>query len=305
MTYNTFDRFQGIWLGSILGFTILGRDSSRITQSTEDTQWLKQRRQATVVLWKNEGVKVDERSQLSAKYELNLLSFLPLIIFYGDDPEHLRQIIANAYLSSMDSRPRADNREDFLIWSCLLTLLFHHESNAPIDCELLRATAVSNAKAEQTSLAAKLAMTVAAVKEGISWHQLKAIIASDRDREQTAIALAFYCFATTPAEFYLSIRRSARLGSHLSWLTVLLTGTLSAAYNGMAGIPYQLRIIAHDNSTVRLESKLAERLFQVWSGVYSAREPLKTYPSKLQAIAVPQLIQPRRVLKIVSQKKYN
>ena len=303
MTYNTLDRFRGIWLGSILGSAVVRHNISRTTELPDCSQdWLKQRQQATVVLWKNEGLQIDEPPEPLAKCKVNLLSVLPWIVFYGEEPERLREVIEGANLSSMDSKPRADTKEDILIWSCLLTLLFRHESGVRIDLERLGATVVGNARAEQSSLAAKLATAITAVKEGTSLHQLRATIATNSNLQQTAIALAFYCFVTTPSEFWLSINRAARLDSTLGWLTVLLTGTLSGAYNGMAGIPHKLRIVARENSTYRWESQLAEKLFQAWSGVYSMQESLKTHPSELDTIAAPQLIQPRRALKIVSQR---
>ena len=93
------------------------------------------------------------------------------------------------------------------------------------------------------------------------------------------MAIAFYCFLSTPEDLRLSVFRAARCGIAAP-LTCSLTGALSGAYNGVAAIPVEWRS-RHSAAEGRQPSvwltgndakieKLANNLFAVWTGVYSA-----------------------------------
>ncbi len=56
------------------------------------------------------------------------------------------------------------------------------------------------------------------------------------------IALAFYCFLNTPEDLRLSVVRAARCGI-AGQITCALTGALSGAYNGVAAIPVEWRLL--------------------------------------------------------------
>jgi len=105
----------------------------------------------------------------------------------------------------------------------------------------------------------------------------------------TSIALAFYCFLSTPEDFRLCVGRAARTGS-LHQTTSAIAGALSGAYNGMMGIPISWRLAANRISTGIQRRQLADHLFSVWSGVYavSAIDQISSV-----AVAAPWVIQPR------------
>ena len=127
MTYNTFDRFQGIWLGSIIGQALVDDRSSntRVELSMDVTpNWLVTRKQVAQMLleaeWSfedlarkivfleekiidapnNPWVITSERRQLDKLlvYGSHVLSLLPLIMFYGDDLNSFQKIIGKCYL---------------------------------------------------------------------------------------------------------------------------------------------------------------------------------------------------------------
>ncbi len=99
------------------------------------------------------------------------------------------------------------------------------------------------------------------------------------------MAIAFYCFLSTPEDWRLSVLRAARCGITTP-LTCSLTGALSGAYNGGAAIPVEWRSsylsalksrstgegpepsVWSTSSDVKIK-KLANNLFAVWTGVYS------------------------------------
>jgi ADP-ribosylglycohydrolase len=107
----------------------------------------------------------------------------------------------------------------------------------------------------------------------------------------TPLARAFYCFASTPEDFSLCVKRAAR-AANAPQAVAALTGVLAGLYNSSCGIPPRWR--THPQA-VRVNQQ-AEQLFASWSGVYQPhRQPVLT-----QAIAAAGAIQPRASLKIIS-----
>jgi ADP-ribosylglycohydrolase len=123
------------------------------------------------------------------------------------------------------------------------------------------------------------------------------------------IALAFYCFLSTPEDLRLSVVRAARSGI-AGQLTCALTGALSGAYNGAAAIPVEWRqVLWAVESQPLVEGRepslwgtssdakileLASNLFAVWAGVYN---PSAGPDSAVlaRAVAAPYVIRPRKI----------
>jgi ADP-ribosylglycohydrolase len=119
-------------------------------------------------------------------------------------------------------------------------------------------------------------------------EQLRAVTTQSESR---AIAIAFYCFLSTPDDLRLSLLRAARSGE-VAPAACALTGALSGAHNSLNGLPLSWRI----NSSIPLlwglsseeMNQLAARLFAVWSGVYASGTV-----TNASAIAAPGVIRPR------------
>lgn len=111
-----------------------------------------------------------------------------------------------------------------------------------------------------------------------------------------AIAIALYCFLSTPADPRLSILKAARLG-YLPPLTCALVGALSGCYNGLEGLPLHWRRSLYPalpknrlgGLTERSPEAVADQLLLSWSGV---ARPLENSALDL-AIAAPKVIRPR------------
>jgi ADP-ribosylglycohydrolase len=119
------------------------------------------------------------------------------------------------------------------------------------------------------------------------------------------MAIAFYCFLSTPEDLRLSVFRAARCGIAAP-LTCSLTGALSGAYNGSTAIPVEWRsshaaAVASRSATEGREPSvwstggnakiehLANNLFAVWTGVYSSdSEP--ELPLMRSVVAAPYVI---------------
>ena len=121
--------------------------------------------------------------------------------------------------------------------------------------------------------------------------------------ESSAIALAFYCFLSTPEDMRLSVVRAVRAGFD-PILTGTVTGALSGAYNSTAGMPVGWRrLLSQPTGTSPLRElwgvagaaeilQLAERLLAAWCGVYQAAEA-GIEQCRCGAVAAPQVIRPR------------
>ncbi|MBD2073280.1 ADP-ribosylglycohydrolase family protein [Phormidium sp. FACHB-592] len=111
-------------------------------------------------------------------------------------------------------------------------------------------------------------------------------------RQQTgneAIALAFYCFLSTPCDLRLALLRAARCGEAAPVIAAL-TGALGGAYQGSSGLP--LAWLATDSQLWGITNtalhELAAHLFAAWSGVYAPAGRMA-----VAAIAAPGVIRPR------------
>jgi ADP-ribosylglycohydrolase len=121
--------------------------------------------------------------------------------------------------------------------------------------------------------------------------------------ESASVALAFYCFLSTPEDIRLSVMRAVRAGVE-PMLTGMLTGALSGAYNSTAGMPAAWRVaLSLPAGTTSLRElwgvagaaeilQLAARLFAAWSGVYQPAEA-GIELCRWGAVAAPDLIRPR------------
>ena len=89
----------------------------------------------------------------------------------------------------------------------------------------------------------------------------------DRDRESTAVAIAFYCVLDTPEDFFLSAMRSRR--SPHPQLSTALAGALSGYRNGITAIPVPWELAVEGRDRLRLAG---DRLYVAWSGVYDVAD---------------------------------
>ena len=108
-------------------------------------------------------------------------------------------------------------------------------------------------------------------------------------RPHTSIALAFYCFLSTPEHFHLCVSRAARI-SYQPLITAALTGALAGAYNSSIGIPMGWRLATNQINLGSERLQLADRLFASWSGVYDVSTAQLCHRA---AVAAPRVIQPR------------
>ncbi|MBE9043533.1 hypothetical protein IQ255_03765 [Pleurocapsales cyanobacterium LEGE 10410] len=347
MSYSTFDQFQGIWLGSIIGQALANKNLSEPSKIINyQPSWLAARDQIAETLLETERLEVsylaDQLAEIfkstnnidsqdgdwanswefslikdfnqsfldngiaenrSLEYSSKILAMLPLIIFYGSDQNLFTEVINQCNLKLANSQENTDYIEDILSWGYLLTLAINNRLSSDTNVSLIVRQILTGARVKQTSLTAKLNIVAEAWEQGISLYQLRELLPKDHIRS-TVIALSVYCFATTPQDFRLSIKRAASLEPQLAWLTTALTGTVSGAYNGIAGIPRNWRAMANHNLTYQSANQTIVKLFQAWLGIYSVDSKQFLYNPEVHAVAPPKIIQPRSALRIISQKLF-
>jgi len=326
MNCSSWQKFYGAWLGSVVAIIRQKEEEPKY-----DEDWLLTRRAIAVHVLKASRLDIislagleqffsivdknnaNEKQDLAtlrlnqarpvnqqklAKHENIILSLLPLIIFSDNDQELLRKLLDEYALRSLLT---LEEQEDILIWSQLLDLSFNRKftSQDPNDDQIIRQ--LLNTVRVKSTLPNKLEIVVRAWEQGLSLYQLTEELYETDNPSQIAIALAVYCFISTPRHFELSIKRAENTSLSISWLVIALTATLSGAYNGIAEIPWNWRASANKQQTYQSEFQLAAQMFGAWMGIYSPKSSLYSYNQELDAVDQARAIQARKTLKIISQ----
>lgn len=314
MRYSLLSRFRGALLGSLLG-EILGSGSesrafphrlllrvqSKDNNSVEtsyiaaQSNWSKIATCGTQSLIHCGRLDLEDWQLESSKIQLTLLkntakpseaalATLPIALFFHDDQDKLRQKLrqAAAYWQSQ-AEYEGVLAVGYAIASAL-TEKINHTCLIPQILSFLGTT--QTAIGQQLELVQSLIDKSAALETAVSQLR-RASIRQETDTDAvTAIALAFYCFLSTPEDFRLSISRASYI-SDKSQMISALTGAISGAYNSNVGIPVSWRRAANKIKISSERQQLTERLFAVWSGVYdlSVIEPFSW-----AAIAAPRVI---------------
>lgn len=321
MHHNTYDRFCGSWWGSIIGQTIVEHSVNPFNLFTQP--WLLERRKISEMLLAQESnitdltnstnltdllFSTEPTEQLdSLKYNSNLLSLLPLIIFQTDEQDLRRKLQEKHNLKSADFPSNISLSQEVLIWSYLLNTALNSRfsGSVPKTLNTVMEEIFNHHQVPKSPLIDKLRLVFTAIHSGSSLTQVVEQLFTKEQPSATAIALAWYCFATTPHDFKLSVHKAACIESNQKWLITALTATLSGAYNGMAIISQSWRVNLERDLEVegnwQIENQLLSKLFRSWLGVYPLEGDSESYNPKLDAIALPKVIQPRQKLKIISQ----
>ncbi|MEL6785920.1 MAG: hypothetical protein AAFO76_00635 [Cyanobacteria bacterium J06607_15] len=323
MYLNTYDRFLGSWWGSIIGQSLIYPPASSAAQHIFTQPWLLRRREVAEILL-HQQLRLEDTDfdfanfnfeEQDAQFCINLeeqvslaqcnsttLALLPLIIFGAGDQSFPSETIAEHNLKLAKFLPMSLLNTDILLWCYLLTLVLNSKSKLAVDqLEINVVRVIQNHQLQASPLGNKLTIVTQAIAQGISLSSLREKLITKNNFQATAIALSWYCFATTPRDFNLSIQRAGLSSPSLAGLVTALTGTLSGAYNGMARISRTWRIETEQQQSKDREDYLFQQLFESWLGIYAVGGNHEAYSSKLDAIAPPRQMQPRPTLKIISQ----
>jgi ADP-ribosylglycohydrolase len=214
---------------------------------------------------------------------------LPVALFFHEDEIKLRQKLLQA---SQFWLLYGEDNEAVLVIGYAIALALTEKLN----CVSLIPRILAYLGTSQTSLTQQLQQVQILIEQGASLETtLKNLLCcvpargEKSKKPDISIALALYCFLSTPEDFRLSVTR-AILSNYQPLDTAILTGAISGVYNSIISIPVGWRLAANQVSSGEKRLKLAASLLAVWSGVYDVSS-IELYPHL--AIAAPRVIQPR------------
>ena len=298
MQHALLHRFRATLLGAVLGETIglhhlprtpyLGlRQASKShpkLQWAALTQFYTQR-----VLQHNRfdstefcGESMPERAGETA------IALLPIALCFHEDRSKLWQMLKQA----MWQRSSIAQQESFAVGCAIAAAL--QEKLDPLTLIPTIITDLKSLSRDETASIDQLEQVQRLLDEqaGLETALDRLMMDSDND---AAIALAFYCFLSTPHDLRLALLRSTQVGTRSSTVCAL-TGALSGAFNGMSGIPieWQSALDSWETPSEQVVTQLdlldlADCLFASWSGVYSPLLSSEEF-RQVAAIAAPQVI---------------
>jgi len=238
------------------------------------------------------------------------LATLPIVLFFHEDKTRLRQQLLQAaviWLNETNSQTVAKEQacafEGVLAIAFAIALALTERLNP----STLIPQTLAYLGSTQTPMVKQLAEVQTLLEQGAGLnttlrqlHLAQSTLYSDLPKRQlpqaqpnncpyTSIALAFYCFLSTPEDFRLCVTRAVRT-CYQSETTAALTGVLSGVYNSIIDIPVGWRLAAKGIATGWENWRLAEDLLAAWLGVYDL-SVVQHYQSL--AVAAPWVIQRR------------
>lgn len=307
---NTYDRFLGSWWGGIIAQSSIAQSVSSLDRNLFTQYWLKRRSQIGEMLLRSQpnnlaqlieqSTNASKESTKFIKYNCNILSLLPLIIFDGERQNLVKDSLNKRNLGSENLVKDSYASPNVLLWSYLLITVLNHRTDL-LRLKLTREAIFDRTYVSQSPVAKKLKLVETAIERGITFEELKIKLSAETGLQSTAIALSWYCFVSTSYDPKLSIQRAALVQPNLAWLTTALTGTLSGAYNGMARISVNWRIDSKLSPEESREHNLFIKLYKLWLGIYAIDSDVELWNGGIYAIAPARSIQPRPNLRIISQ----
>lgn len=330
MNYYKGDRFQGMWLGSIVG-AALESNIGRLNKSEYETilryqfsSWLKAREQIAQQIIQEQKLEAEyilkqltpflagltntrERRGFTISYINILLTFLPLITFAEDNRDIY---LKSSDRGNLESANVMQIKADISVLTHLLILALDNQFEPKdVNVSMIVKQVVDSIGVKTTSLIEKLKIVSQAWEHGSSLKQLTEKLCQTDNLNHNAmltatdiISLSFYCFASTPKNFMLSVKRASNLSKSLSLPVTALTATFSGAYNGVAAIPRTWRSATKHNQNFQDAIDTVRQLHKTWLGIHHIDNRSLLYDPQVHAVAIPRIIQFRQTLKIISQK---
>lgn len=185
-----------------------------------------------------------------------------------------------------------------LAWGHILHLILKEKLH-PVNL-IPQAIGYFQEKGMETPLVRQLQQVETFISQSTPLQKVTAHLSRQGHKSYTPIALAYYCFLTTPEDFRLALTRAVQT-SYYPTLTGALTGALAGAYNGTSSIPCQWLLMTKKNPLAQKIALLTTQLFATWSGVQQPNSNQNLLD--IAAVASSGIIQPRSQLRIISQEE--
>ena len=227
--------------------------------------------------------------QSAASSSEAVLATLPIALFYHEDTMKLRQQLQQA-AAIWQNQPETLDGVLAVAYAIALALTEN------LDCATLIPRILDYLGTSHTPVVYQLTKVHTLLQQGAGLNTTLTQLRREAQNRgeplahpDTSIALAFYCFLTTPEEFRLCVSRAARIRYHPQ-ITAAITGALGGVYNSVTGIPVNWRLATYRLSNGVRRQELTDHLLESWAGVYNVSESV---PSQRLAVAAPHVIQPR------------
>lgn len=301
MRYSLFSRFQaGLW-GAVIGDTF-SQGGGTIKQeeiclsvwsqtAIYGVQSLGQMGQLDLEDWQQQSQRQDLQ-QTASSGETAIATFA-IALYYHDSLSFLRDKLSQA--APLWLHPHAQ-MTDVLVWGEAIALALTEKLNP---AQFIPAI-LTQPEIALTPLGEQLKLIQHSLLAGTPLQSVVSSLTRFPQDSCTPIALALYCFLSTPEDFSLCVSRAVQT-DYQTVVTATLAGMLSGVYNSSFALPIPWRLAVSRPPLGSEIEQLAWRLFQVWSGVYFPLE----LDEKLRksAIAAPRVIQPRSTLSVISQRE--
>jgi ADP-ribosylglycohydrolase len=316
MRYSLLSRFRGSLLGSLLG-DMLPKDAKRqvlgkitlirphpkdenLSESLSDWSYVATCGTESLIRcgyldledWAPRNTETQPTLALlknTASSSSCAVATLPVALFFHEDEIKLRQKLLQA--SQFWLQDGEDNQGVLAVGYAIALAL-----TEKLNCVSLIGRILSYLGNSQTPLTQQLQQIQILLEQGAGLEKtLKNLIccvpssSKKLKNPDISIALALYCFLSTPEDFRLSVTR-AILSNYQPLDTAILTGAISGVYNSIISIPVGWRLAANQLNSTQKRLRLAESLFAVWSGIYDVSS-IEQFPNL--AVAAPRVIQPR------------
>ncbi len=299
MRYSLISKFQGAYFGKIIGKQLSSKNQviEHFLKSNLILQDIINNGESLLPIWQK--YFPEAQSFTISDITLNLL---PWILFNHDNWYQLQYLIVQI---SQQYHLKSEDRELIEVWSYKVVLALRGKLD--IHAPILQFT--NSRQLEHNVNLEQLQLLEIALSQGQTSKQLlERLLTKSSDYSRLELLFSLYLFWSIPEDFSLMIRRSISLCvaknekvvAQKFCNTVGLTGTLAGAYNSLAGIsPYWLNL-TQNHQYVRDSLTKIQEFFNFWSGAYH----YDAYPPISSVIAIPNSLQPRPNLKLISQEEY-
>lgn len=305
MRYSLLSRFQGGLLGSLIGEKLADRQCRPLSFGSQDethSNWSEIQHACTDSLIRcgqldlADWLETIQRSRAellqlekTASASEAAIAVLPIALYCHDNRENLQaQVRSAAALWLRESEPL----EEIFLWADAIALVLREQLNRDRVIEQLLTLVEGN----PTTALYSLQQLRTHFERGSPLEQILASGSSRPTAAPSPLALALYCFACTPENFFLCVRRAAQT-LPAPPIAAALTGALAGLYNSISGLPPRWRA---NNSLAKSSKQRAQQLFAAWSGAYQPEHCV----SGVRAVAVAGTLQPRSSLKIISHHPF-
>jgi hypothetical protein len=308
MRYSLVSRFQGAWLGSILGEGVFLPQPQQPLSRPPDTlwTWLEIQQAIAQMTATPDGPAIavsKDRTLIRAEIEstpirsaILAVLLLPIIFLHHEDRENLQSRLVDAIAQNWFQPGQVelteDDTADILLWGNAMSLVLL-DTLAP---DLLLTQLLSQSHSLSTPLVNAIAEFPQALSYSLSWTALQRQWSLHLNPSQQAIAGALFCFVTTPESWTVAMARSRFVPQPSPWLSALV-GAISGCYNSNSGLPFPaLQLLPHNIKAGVCQ--YSQQLLTIWSGGLPSPSPT----ASVQAIAPAGKLQKRRSRPIISQK---